>query len=651
MPTQTGTLGQLWLRSILPADIYDGQPLDKKTLAKVLTEVALKHPEKYRDITFQLNQLGRKSAYFTGGNSFGLKHLAKARVALENRRKLQPLLNAIIDDDSLDSKTRTQKIADLVNPLIEQEREQIYAESEQDGNPLVEQLKGAGRGNKINLASLRGSDGLYTDQRGRLLPVPVLRSYSEGLSPMEYLATTFGARQGLIQTKFSVADSGFFGKQLVQAAHRLIVEGLDAEKDPDTVRGMPVAVDDPDNEGALLSQAVGNYPRNTVLTPKILRDIARQGVGRILVRSPIAFGSPGGGVYARDVGIREFGRLPIRGERVGITGAQAVAEPLSQGMLAGKHSAGVAGASSTQSLYDTVNQMIQVPEHIKGGGTHARVDGIVRRIEDAPAGGKYLYIDNERHFVAPGFNIQVKAGQDIEAGDLLTDGIPNPAIVVQHKGVGEGRRYFVDAFRKAVRAGNVNTNRKNIELLARGLINHVRVTEELDEHSPDDVIPYSTLEHSYKPRQNYQTLAPKQAVGKYLERPYLHYTIGTKIRPSMLKDFDEFGVQNIDVHDDEPPFQPEMVRAMSNLRHDSDWMVRQFGSYLKDGLLDATHRGGVSDQAGTSFVPSLARGVDFKTYQPKPEPVAGQKTITPSVLSSPRAHTSVLAMGKRPAGA
>lgn len=634
MAKATGTLGQLWLRSILPPDIYHGQPLDKKTLSEVLSRVAQEYPDKYKEITFQLNQLGRHSAYFTGGNSFGLRHLRKAKVARKNRELLQYQIDGLMDDDSLDPKARREKIIALVRKVLDTERTDIFKESDEEGNPLAAQLKGAGRGNEFNLAALRGSDGLYEDHRGRTLPVPVMRSYSEGLTPMEYLASTFGARKGIIETKFSVADAGFFGKQLVQSAHRLRVEALDRDTTPDTLLGLPVDIDD-ENTGAVLAQDMAGYPRNTVLTPKIIQHIKNKGVKRLLVRSPIASGSPNGGVYARDIGIREFGRLPVIGEMVGITGGQAVGEPLSQGMLGGKHSGGVAGASKTQSLYDVVNQMIQVPSVIKGGGTHARVDGSITKIDPAPAGGTYVYVDNERHFVAPGFNPTYKKGDVVEAGDMISDGLPNPAVVVQYKGIGEGRRYFLSKFRDALKIGNVKTDRRNVELLARGLIDHVRLTQEIGDFVPDDVVKYSVLEHNYKPRDGFQTVAPQKAVGKYLERPYLHYSIGTKIKPSMLRDFDEFKISNIDVHDDEPPFEPEMVRAMTNLRYDPDWMTRQFGSYLKDGLLEATHRGSSSDQLGTSFVPALAKGINFVNAQPKPEP-AGVKPVTESVLKPPR---------------
>lgn len=627
MAKATGTIGQLWLRSILPPDIYQGQPLDKKTLAEVLSRVAREYPDRYKDITFQLNTLGRTSAYFTGGNSFGLTHLRKAKVAKRNREILQQKIDALMDDDALDSKSRREKIIELVRDTLSTERKDIFKESDEENNPLARQLKGAGRGNEFNLAALRGSDGLYEDHRGRTLPVPVMRSYSEGLTPMEYLASTFGARKGIIETKFSVADAGFFGKQLVQSAHRLRVEANDRDTEPSTLLGLPVDIDD-ENTGAVLAQDVAGYPRNTVLTPKIIQHIKSRGVQRLLVRSPISSGSPNGGVYARDVGVREFGRLPNVGEIVGITGGQAVGEPLSQGMLGGKHSGGVAGASKTQSLYDVVNQMIQVPSVIKGGGTHARIDGAISRIEPAPAGGTYIYVDNERHFIAPGFNPALQKGDVVEAGDMVSDGLPNPAVVVQYKGIGEGRRYFLSKFREALKMGNVKTDRRNVELLARGLIDHVRLTEEVGDFVPDDIVKYSVLEHNYKPRTGFQTVAPKKAVGKYLERPYLHYSIGTKVRPSMLKDFDEFKVSAVDVHDDEPPFEPEMVRAMTNLRYDPDWMTRQFGSYLKDGLLEATHRGSSSDELGTSFVPALAKGVNFVSSQPKP--------ATSSVLKPPK---------------
>jgi hypothetical protein len=213
--------------------------------------------------------------------------------------------------------------------------------------------------------------------------------------------------------------------------------------------------------------------------------------------------------------------------------------------------------------------------------------------------------------VGEGFGLKVKKGDTVEAGDIISEGFPNPAIVTKYKGVGEGRRYFVEAYRDAMKSADLNPHRRNIELLSRGLINHVRLTEEYGDNVPDDVIPYSTLEHKWRPRSGYKQLTPKKSIGKYLERPVLHYTIGTKVRPSMIADLQEFGVGDLDVHDDPPPFEPEMIRGMYSLQHDPDWMTRMYGSGLKKSLLEGARRGATSEEQGTSFVPSVSRSVDF----------------------------------------
>jgi hypothetical protein len=226
-----------------------------------------------------------------------------------------------------------------------------------------------------------------------------------------------------------------------------------------------------------------------------------------------------------------------------------------------------------------------------------------------------VFIDGQKHYVGAGFNLLVKPGQEIEAGDVLSDGVPNPAEIVKHKGIGEGRRYFVQAFRDGFKNSGIAADRRNVELVARGLIDYVEMTDEMDDHVPGDVIPYNNLERTWQPREGFRSVAPQQALGKYLERPVLHYSIGTKIRKSMLPDLQEFGVNTVDVHDNPPPFQPQMIRALDATGHDPDWMSRLLASYQKKSLLSAVHRGDTSDEAGTSFVPALARGVEFgKTW-------------------------------------
>jgi len=995
------TVGQLLINETLPESLRDyNRTLDKPGTHKLLEQVAREHPEKYRDISFKLSQLGQRAAQDQGGLSFGLRHLKRSRAANEVRDRINSRLSEVLADDSLTDKQRSEYVIRTVGRESEAQQKAVYAEAVKDRNPIGLQILSGSRGNAMNLASLLASDMLYTDHRDEVIPIPVLRSYAEGLSPAEYWAGTYGARRGIISTKFATQEAGHLSKQLNQAAHRLVVTGEDEEADPTALtRGLIVDTDDMDNEGALLAKDTGPYPRNTLLTPKILKQLSQSGNQRILVRSPLVGGSADGGVYARDVGVRETGKLPGRGEQVGLQAAQALclaegtlvrkadgssvaieqlkpgdmvlgcdrkgnvrpvavlnlydngprecwntvfrrgtgqsreenllslkstldhkllsvlvkdhaitrrpeaevrpvgvtrairdrfyaklpsgfddtsmvsepfamiggiligdgcytgrlasngvnischddklaaeistelaplgcrlhpltiygeyrvsdssdgkrrkgeptkgirnpvrawlveqkmwgqssgtkelpntiwtwdnqsvarliggliatdgcvhvtklgrvavslgsnslklmtsvrellllrfgiitsmpcgnrkkksenefyaanytiavnghdgiaalcrlipipgvkgpklvkalaawdrhpnsaepgrcslvsqeqigivntfdievdhsdhlfvlanglivsnSEPISQGQLNAKHSGGVAGQEKAVGGFKYLDQLIQIPQKMVGGAAHATLDGTVQRVEEAAAGGQHVTIDGKSHYVGAGFTVRVKKGDVVEAGDMISDGIPNPSIITEHKGVGEGRRYFVNEFRTAMRNSNMGHNRRNIELLARGLINHVKLTEETDTNVPDDIVPYSTLEHTYKPRAGYEQLTPKKALGQYLERPVLHYTIGTKVRPSMLRDFDEFGVTELPVHKQAPPFVPHMVRGMYQLQHDPDWMTQMYGAGLKKSLLTSTARGATSEERGTSFVPSLAAGIGF----------------------------------------
>lgn len=775
------TVGQLLINDALPEDLRDyKRVLDGKGVKSLMTELAQRYPDQYRDIVYKLTRLGAKAAQEEGGMSVGVEHLQKPSEVRQLQDQIKRRLNAIYSRDDLTDKQKGELIIRTVGEYDAKQQSVVMDAARRANNPLFRQINSGSRGKPMNLVSLLGSDLLYTDHRGNVIPIPVLRSYSEGLSPAEYWAGSYGARSGIVATKFSTADSGFLSKQLNAAVHRLVVADQDDyEKADDTLpRGYVASVDDGDNEGALLALPVGGYAKNTPLTPKILRHLKQQKIKKLLVRSPLVGGSPEGGVYAKDVGIRETGKLPGIGEFVGLQAAQALTEPLSQGMLclvggtevrmadgsvkvieeiklgdkvlgsdrsgntfpvvvvntyvngvkecwettfnsagnelalrssldhklllkrakgegrrtwsrleitpagdvclndeavyvdgegdkavirfaqfgvarllgnlptydievdssdhlfvlsnglivsnSSKHSGGVAGKEKSVGGFTLINSLVQVPQKMPGGATHSNHDGTIEKIEDAPAGGKLIYINGEGHYVPQDYAIKVKVGQEVEAGDVLTDGIPSPAVIVKHKGIGEGRRHFVDAFKSAMEDAGIKTHRRNIELLSRGLLNHVRLAKEYGPHVEDDVIPYSTLEHTYQPREDAADLDPRKAVGKYLERPVLNYTIGTKIRKSMLQNFQDFGIAKIPVHDEPPFFEPAMVRGLYQMQNDPDWMTQMYGSGLKKSLLDAATRGASSELRGSSFVPSLAASTDFGLNQSRmikiPEP-------------------------------
>jgi len=610
------TIGQLMVNETLPANLRDyNRKLDKKGISALLQEVAEKYPDQYRQIAKELSDVGRDVAYSTGGTSFGLKHLRKSLAAQKAYGPLRRKIAAIHSNPKLSDKRKDEEILKAVSATNEPLIDAIYQESTRGNNPLASQVASGSRGNARSLRGLLAGDGIYVDGQDRPLPIPVLSSYSEGLNPVEYWASTYGTRKGITDVKLATADAGYMAKQMNRATHRLLVSALDDDKETGAARlGLPVDTDDMDSEGALLALPAGGYKRNTVLTQKILKELKKGGHKQILIRSPMVGGPADGGVYARDVGSRERGGLSPIGDYVGMAAAQAVSEPLTQAQISSKHSGGVAGAAAGVSGFALINQLVNVPKTFKHGAAHAQVDGKVQKVEAAPQGGSYITIQSEQHYVKPGLQVNVKPGDTVEAGDVLSAGVPNPAEIVQHKGIGEGRKYLVASLGNAYSDAGISVHRRNIELVSRGLIDHVRIDDEVGDYVPGDIIPYSALVSQYQARPGSRVIDYRQAKGKYLERPVLHYTIGTKIRPGMLKDFKQFGVDRLEVHDEPPPFQPEMRPAEKSLEYDPDWAARMMGAGQKRGqgsLLSGLHRGDVSDTSGTSYVPSLMSGETF----------------------------------------
>ena len=395
-------------------------------------------------------------------------------------------------------------------------------------------------------------------------------------------------------------------KQLALAAHRLHA----TDDEPDERTALPVDASDPDNIGAVLARDVGPFKAGQVIDAEMVEELPEH-QDRILVHSPISAISPSGGIPRRALGIRERGDFPEHGEQVGIPAIQAITERLSQGALSRKHAGGAEGGRTRHGGFQTVDQLFQVPKHFPGGAAHAVEDGTVEQIEEAPQGGHYIHIAGREHFVPPEQKITVKKDDRVEAGDVMSDGLPNPAVITEHKGVGEGRRYFTEVMRDVLDATGVPAHRRNLEVLARSVINHAKVRDESDSIPgalPGDVIEYDRLASIYQPREDSVELKPDRARGSYLEKPALHYSIGTRITPRVSDELKRFGVDRVTAHPEPPAFEPHMERTMTQLTHSPDWGERLGGFYTGKAFLDSARRGGTTDLQGRSYIPRLVFG-------------------------------------------
>lgn len=274
-----------------------------------------------------------------------------------------------------------------------------------------------------------------------------------------------------------------------------------------------------------------------------------------------------------------------------------------------KHSGGALGSESHElSGFEEIEQFVDVPKNFVGKSVLAPKDGIIENIYKAPQGGHYIRVGGEQIHIPEHRKLIVKAGDKVEAGDMLSDGTPNPAELAGYKGIGEGRKYFVDKFYELLNKHNVDSNRKNIEALSRGFFDRVKVTspEGVAGYEIGERVPYTYIQREYTPREGSELKqVGSQSSGQYLEKPVLHYTIGTRVTPSVVNTLKKYGIKEVLVNPKHPGFEPDVVRLMDIPSKDPDWKVRLSGFGLKSSFLDAAQKGSISKKSNPSFVPGL----------------------------------------------
>lgn len=283
-----------------------------------------------------------------------------------------------------------------------------------------------------------------------------------------------------------------------------------------------------------------------------------------------------------------------------------------------KHTGGVAGIDDKKvSGFAELNQFIQVPSVFQGAATLSEIDGVVTSIKDAPAGGKFVTVNDKQFYVPRDAEVIVKKGDTVTAGDMLSDGTPNPGELVKYKGIGDGRKYFIEKYRELLDKNGSSVHRRNIEAVARGFVNRVQISD-LDGYNGymiNDVVPYDTFASDYEPRPDSKELAPVLSRNKFLERPVLHYSIGTRVTPAVIKNLKENGIDKITVNDKTPVFEPYIVRTKSLLQTDPDWQTQLAGENLKKALLQDARLGATSTPEGTSYFPSMANPTTTELYK------------------------------------
>jgi len=603
MPTpQVQTIGQLIVKDILPADVQSDRVLDKKGVTDLFDDLARRYPDQYVDILHRLNSFSEDAATTYGeGSSIRLSDLRLPPAVKAYRASLKKRIHGITQSD-ISMEQKNAKLVDLMRNSVSEIQSRVLDESYGRGNTFAQTAKHGIKGNPGQLSQILFGDIMVTDHKGRPIAVPGVHGYGEGVPLSEYWAGSYAARAGSAAVQFATADTGYLGKQLAMLANRVRVTGEDCGA---SGVGVTTSGDDAENLGRVLADDIGNIKSGTVIDKEHLSVLS----GREILTRSLLTCQQEDGVCSKCAGKQYDGKFPEAGEFIGIRAARAVAEPLVQQIgLSAKHTGTTVGAEKKDiSGFPEINRFLQVPERFASASVLASASGKVTRIMDAPQGGKYILVGDKQLHAPPGRDVIVKEGESVEAGDMLTDGTPNPVEVAGYKGLGEGRRYFTEKFNEILRGNNVKSHRSNIEVLGKAFFDRVRINsdEGFGDYTRGDIVPYSVIQRSYIPREDSETVKPDRAVGGYLEKPVLHYSIGTPITNKLAGDFQRRGIGEVIINRKPPGFEPAPVRLAGFASQDPDWKTRMAGTGLKKSLLEGVAYGASSPHKTTSYVPGL----------------------------------------------
>ncbi len=365
-------------------------------------------------------------------------------------------------------------------------------------NPVYMMSQSGARGNINQIKQLAGMRGNMSDTSGKTIEIPIKSNLREGMNVLEFFISSHGARKALSDTALKTADSGYLTRRLVDVAQDVIIR----ESDCGTEEYVEVNEVNVGGSGkakrvvkSLADRITGRYAAQEIADPKtgdvfvkqndlITDDIAQRivasGMAKVPIRTVLTCRARYG-VCAKCYGLNlASGESAVGGEAVGIMAAQSIGEPGTQLTMRTFHTGGIASGDDITQGLPRVEELFEARKP-KGQAIISDLDGVVRIEEDGKRKREVTVTAADGETVSYSISLSaplvVAAGDDIEAGDLLTDGSVNPHDIMRIKGVRGVQRYIIKEVLKVYKNNGVEINDKHIEIITRQMMRKVRIDD------------------------------------------------------------------------------------------------------------------------------------------------------------------------------
>ena len=347
---------------------------------------------------------------------------------------------------------RYNKIIDIWTSATDEIAKSVYDRlqdnmGKDEINPVYLMMDSGARGNRQQVRQLCGTRGLMAKPSGEIIERPILSSFREGLTVLEYFISTHGARKGLADTALKTADAGYLTRKLCDVAMDVIIT-CDDDGNRDGI--IKTAIYEGDDEiVSLYDRIVGRCSSEDIFNPsdvdelvvgngvlitdEMANRVEELGIERVKIMSPLTHtrrSSLPGQAYGINPATNSLVNI---GTAVGIIAAQSIGEPGTQLTMRTFHIGGIASQISKSNIIKVRNagtvryrglRMVQVNEGVNV--VINKTGGII--ITDN--NGREL----ENYNIPAGAVISVEDGGSINENDTLAQWDPHNVPILSEKG-------------------------------------------------------------------------------------------------------------------------------------------------------------------------------------------------------------------------
>jgi DNA-directed RNA polymerase subunit beta' len=387
--------------------------------------------------------------------------------------------------------------------------ETILSDPSNQDQSIIYMNKSGARGNLSQFTQMLGMRGLMSksvnysqsaNSKSNIIKDtienPVLNSFFDGLSIMEYFNAAFGGRKAMVDTALKTSKSGYMTRKLVDSAQDVVV----SEDDCGTTSGIVVSAikNEQDQIVEKLSERIvgrvsvneikhdGNVlvAANELITADIAKKIEKSGIEEVEIFSPIKCTCKHG-ICKKCFGVDiSTNKIIEKFTPIGIIAAQSIGEPVTQLNMRAKATGGVAGGTQIAQGYERIKQLLDVVDPKENElAKMAEGDGVIKSIEqdDTYKTITIGYTNAIKTYKIPhASKIIVKVGDNVKLGEKLNLGNYSLKDLLKIRGIEAVREYIINEVQNVYRLQGIEINDKYIEIIVKQMTKNMLITNNGD---------------------------------------------------------------------------------------------------------------------------------------------------------------------------